>query len=621
MKKLYATLLVAILAVTGAFKAVAESVTFQIDEPTQVTLTMFGEKLTLQQGDNVIEYNSSDWATVYINAVDGYRLARVECVSDPGNDLWISVGTSASLYLADYVDGRVYKIYTEDLSAMRTATATVTVVDDYNLVQASRNGSGKFELTGPTTEVKFIPEEESPFTFYRKDYSDLYYVKINGANVESQYGNYFVYVKDGDEIEIAANFPDVDVPVSITIPEDAKGAIESLSVDYNEVDNYYDPDFAVRAGSTITISFDTRNYSIESITVNDEPQYSYYSINFRVGLDPVEIVVDAHPYGTVDFTLNVDDPSKVTVYPGQSTYGNEPFELVAGTNALSVGEKEPYIYVKAKPGYVVNSITDANGNDVHLSYNSVLVKAGDVFNITTGELNYDSKFAFYVDSTDDLYTAYWSDEESRESNYVSAGYTIIPFASDANIMYSVCTSGDYMYYAYKNDVEITNYYYSSYFSQQTYPENGDVYKVFTTGNAPSFHNISFVLSGEGLDDVKVTTDIINERPEFASGLSVLTGTKLGVKLPENDDYDYAVALDDANLEPDENGEYTFDAADDHTVTISSASGISDVAADRTEPAAVYNLQGMKVLDAENAGAIKSLPAGIYITNGKKVVVR
>lgn len=35
--------------------------------------------------------------------------------------------------------------------------------------------------------------------------------------------------------------------------------------------------------------------------------------------------------------------------------------------------------------------------------------------------------------------------------------------------------------------------------------------------------------------------------------------------------------------------------------------------------AVYNIQGIKVLDAENADQISTLPAGIYITCGKKFI--
>ena len=43
---------------------------------------------------------------------------------------------------------------------------------------------------------------------------------------------------------------------------------------------------------------------------------------------------------------------------------------------------------------------------------------------------------------------------------------------------------------------------------------------------------------------------------------------------------------------------------------------ANVAADKN---AVYNLQGVKV--ANRADALRNLPAGVYVVNGKKVLVR
>lgn len=51
-------------------------------------------------------------------------------------------------------------------------------------------------------------------------------------------------------------------------------------------------------------------------------------------------------------------------------------------------------------------------------------------------------------------------------------------------------------------------------------------------------------------------------------------------------------------------------------------GVESIVADPNEaPAAVYNMQGIKVLDAENADRINTLPAGIYISGGKKIYVK
>ncbi|MDE6042898.1 MAG: hypothetical protein K2G07_05050 [Muribaculaceae bacterium] len=619
MKKIYAIVLLAVMAAVSTSGVFAESVTFRIQDTDAVSIRISGSYLNLTAGDNVIEYNPTDYQTVYIDAKDGFRLQSVECVDSPENNLYVSSGMSASLYLTPYVDGRVYEINTQNLAELRTASVTVTVTDDYNQVVGYRTGTGKFELTGETTEVKFIPGEESPLMFSSKDYKPLYLVKLNGNKVTSSGSQVNVPVADGDEIEITVNFPDVDVPVTITIPEDAKGAIKAFRVNYEEVSNYYDEDFALPAGSTFSIDFDTNNYQIGSVTINDEPQPTYY-VSYTLGVDPVDVVIDAHPFGTLDFVLNVDDPSHITVYPGQSQYSAEPFELAAGENHLSVGENNPYIYLKLATGYFISSITDGDGVKLVPQYNSLQITDGMTINITTDQLVLDGKFALYIDSLEGVYSATWSDEESREYHNISeAGYTVIPFATQASILYMVSVSGSNPYYAYKNNEAIQNLYTSSYFTQQSYPENGDVYKVYTQGEAPDFFEISFQLFGEGTEDVQVVTDLINLCPDFTSGLTVLTGTNVAVYLPENGDF--TVTLDGEDLEADDNGAYSFAATADHSVVVKAFTGISNVAAEGASCGPVYNLQGVKVLDHGDPAAINALPAGIYITNGTKVVVR
>lgn len=64
------------------------------------------------------------------------------------------------------------------------------------------------------------------------------------------------------------------------------------------------------------------------------------------------------------------------------------------------------------------------------------------------------------------------------------------------------------------------------------------------------------------------------------------------------------------------------AGEQGTVVISTTtdSGI-DTAESNTEPADVYSLQGMLLIKGATPDMIKKLPAGIYISNGKKLVIR
>jgi hypothetical protein len=50
-------------------------------------------------------------------------------------------------------------------------------------------------------------------------------------------------------------------------------------------------------------------------------------------------------------------------------------------------------------------------------------------------------------------------------------------------------------------------------------------------------------------------------------------------------------------------------------------GINGIAADKAAAVRVYNLQGVCVLRAADAAAVKALPAGVYVINGVKTVIR
>ena len=75
---------------------------------------------------------------------------------------------------------------------------------------------------------------------------------------------------------------------------------------------------------------------------------------------------------------------------------------------------------------------------------------------------------------------------------------------------------------------------------------------------------------------------------------------------------YHYSIDDLiSSEPSEAYNFSIDLA-----------GVESIIADpSTAPSDVYNLQGLKVLDAENADQINTLPAGVYISGGKKIYVK
>ena len=136
-------------------------------------------------------------------------------------------------------------------------------------------------------------------------------------------------------------------------------------------------------------------------------------------------------------------------------------------------------------------------------------------------------------------------------------------------------------------------------------------KVFLK-EVPVRCNVSFEAAA-GCEAV-VTRDLIVPVTDFAAGFECFAGTEVSVAADGE-----TVKVNDEAVAPDAEGVCTFTVAADTKVSIGDSSGIGDIALDNeSADDAVYNLQGVKV---GSRGDINSLPAGLYISNGKKVVVK
>lgn len=84
-----------------------------------------------------------------------------------------------------------------------------------------------------------------------------------------------------------------------------------------------------------------------------------------------------------------------------------------------------------------------------------------------------------------------------------------------------------------------------------------------------------------------------------------------------------VKVNDTEVAPGEDGIYTATITADTNVkvTLDGNSGVENVAVGNNAPVDVYNLQGIEVLHQADSNQIQQLPAGIYIADGKKIVVR
>lgn len=621
MKKFYTFLSMVTACILCAFSAQAAQITFIVDNPDAVQIrvtnytTNTNTSLDLQVGENVINFDTAEYSRAEINATSDYKLISVTGADSSYGDLSVYYNM-ASIDLNEYSDGRVYTINVVDLNEFRSASVTVNVTDDPSLVRVYR-GSEYVEIDENPKTVKFNPESETYFQISRTDYQNLCNVKLNGVSLSNPTASF--EVKDGDEIEVTALFPDVMLPVSFAYPEGMDNIIRSVSVDYNTVTDWNTPDFAVKSGSKVSFQLNDSDYKIDGVYINDELKTSYSNyFDFTVGLEAVDVVIEAHPWATLSFTVNVNEPDQVSV---MSYYG-ETFALTGTSTTLSVTEKSPTIVIKAASGYIIESLTDGDGNPITLDQysKSLSVTDGMVINIVTKEKEFDASFAVYLDTTEDLYSYYWSDEESREYTNFTAGYNIVKFISAQEVMYQVSVSGINEWVAYLNGEPVNNQYSSPYYSWRGIPEDGMVIKIFTSGVEPEIHSVTLNVSDELADKVTAVYDRLTAWPDFGTAVSLHAGSL--VELTLADDADAVVRVDGTPVEADENGVHFVTVSAAHEITVSASNAITSAeAVTESTVADVYNLQGIRVLSGATADDLKTLPAGLYIFGGTKVAVK
>lgn len=589
---------------------------------------------------------------VYLKAATGFQLTRVYCEDADGNIIdEPTVPSSPDNYMTLYPTtswmGRVYKVETQNLEDLRTATVHFTITDDISKVTTHTRGGQVFDFEGAVVgqpfDVKFNPETEANFIIGGRDIP-LREVKVNGEVLQGSTRNsttrMFV-AHDGDNITITADYDDVDVPLLLAVPEAAKDAVKGVKSGTDAYDCQDDVEFKlnepfyVKAGRFVKLVVDDSNYRIGELTVDGETQNA--TTAFFVGqVDGVDMSLDAAPYGKLKFTVNVTDPSHVRLEQGE--YSGTAFELTGTTNELEITEKEPALRIMATEGNVIKSITDADGNEPK-KYSSwggdaYRVTEGAVFNIETAEIVYDGNWVFWIDDMSTVKTGmndygypqdpYWQRERDRASDFAKeAGYTLVPVASAMNDGYyfsiTPATGDARMYFCDDREFE------PSWGSINTtlYPSNGDVIRLYA--KTPQRYDVTFEVTGDNADAVKegmkVTTDLINDRAEWQTGLSQLfEGSQVDLTLPS--DMMVGVTVDGVSLTPGEDGKYSFNVSAPHTVTVSASSAIEGLEADaQATDGAVYNMLGVKVLDKATKAELRKLAPGVYIVNGKKQVIR
>lgn len=611
MKKSF--ILTVLLMVVALVPMQAFNVTVNVDDASKLTLYLGSSAQSLSNGDNVLDVKTGD--RLYFSANTGFVLKQV---NNGTSDEYISSLTSCIVNLDESKhDGAKWVVTTATLDEVRTAVCKVTV-DDASKVTLGTSGTySKLKLENGVNNVKFVPGIESPLVVSAKDSNtSLYSVTKNGTSVSASYGSYRIDVVDGDEINIEANYPNIDYAVKFNLSEKADGFITEVLVNNVPVTNYLDDNFTVKAGSKVTIKGNTNDYKLESFKVNGSDIDFYGSYEFMVTTASTVNIV-AHKYGNMTAHVNIDDASHVTVYKGYSYYGNKA-DVKTGLNDVEIPESAPILCIAANDGFRLVSVTDGTTEYTDRDgFSEVNVKAVDGMNltVTTAALVRDKKAVVYVEDADAPSMMRFMRKDYTQQK-LATGYNTVEFY-DGDNPFETSVYGTTSLNVYKNDELVTPSYAGAKSYSLTLADN-DVVKLFFT-KTPAKVEATINVDGDA-EKLKVTKDRIVSVTNFASALSCLEGTEVAFSTADG----YAIKAIDMNgtaVTAETDGSYKVVVNSNSTINVkvAVASGIGSVTTSAQKGADVYTIAGVLVLKNATPSQINALAKGLYIINGKTVV--
>lgn len=627
-----------------AFQALAYTVTVKFDNPAAIesmSYTYNEVKTNLKPAETMsVSIDFDDTIAVSIVAKDGYAITKCNYVCPPHTDVDMFSGAykeSYDMYLSPGYDGSTWTYSTVNVSDLRTNTATVIVNGDASKVDLERSGTFTHPtLVSGTNTIKFMDSEN---TFYISPKSGaLYSVKLNGAAVADSYGRWALYnVNNGDNIEIDADFPDKDCAITFSFANPGtEGFLKEVRINDEAVD--WADGVTAKAGDTLAFSLDTEKYRFDSATINGTAAYIYGSYSTTVRED-MAFYLNASLYGSCVATVNVDNPDYVAYRIGW----DGEFQAVPGPQfTIEVAENAIYsspVYFKSVGDSNIVSVKAGSSELSKDSYSGTYctyLSDGMVIDITTEALIRDKKAVVYFHNPDDsydynvgMYGCYFSNQMSSSIS-LNKGHNVFDFG-DIDNPFVFTLSGYYSNNShiklYRNgeltecDAPISDY--SSIWTLEL--ADNEVVKIYVADDEPE--PLGLVFSISGLDELpEIVYDYVAPfdpancvspmADEYSSTVTyqdlVLPGTHVTIR-PNSKAL--SVRIENALLQANEDGSYSFMVYDDMNINIAAdnTTVIESVAVDEND-GRIYNLQGIEM-------KADRLPAGIYIRDGRKIVVK
>ncbi len=619
------------MAIVGAVSAFADTeITFffDIDNPDAIEKFQINfQDITPQKGVTgytiTIADNNSLGVYTKIDLKEGYIFDGVT-QSDGATVPWILSNRTLSMYVVATDNQKTWTVRTSDLNAIRTGTLTMNI-DNISKLRVHEDVSDvDYAIANGANTIRFIPGEKNTITVIpNSSYDPLYRVEVNGEKVPvGEFGRYTFTPKDGDVVDVMANFPDTNFPVHFTYEPGAEKIITSVSVNNETVNDFDGKELSVKAGHEVFMRLDDTNFQISEVTINGVAQSNIYSSLYFTPLEETTVYIGAHPYGNITAYITIDDPANAIVYQGYA-YENKVIDLKAGRNEIALPERSAKICVWHSGTGRVASITDGTETYEPGQYNLIQLADGTELNITTAPIVRDDRVVVWLDSRDVFSSLTFNlgtyDFRTSLGDKLTAGYNHILIDPEVDNPVSLSwwtTTGQYNT-VYVNDEQASPAYPGGVMYDLPRLEDGSVVKVFVA-TEPQRHETTFTLA-DGVE-ADVTTDFITPVADLSAPLNLLAGTM--VKIAPRNGAQITVARDNETLTPDEEGNYSFIADRPSTVAIEKDGSVGiDAVTGTTTLGNVYSLQGILIKKNATAADLDRLPAGIYIINGKKTILK
>lgn len=538
----------------------------------------------------------------YDNSTDD-KLSYVDVLADGRYYVDFSIGFPKDI---------IIHIGTSSAQDVRTDACTVSI-DDPSRAIVSIKGTPVTLQAGDNT-VKFDPVTENELTIEPVG-KPLYRVSKGNEVFTTDY-RYTVPVADGDVVNIQSAFPDVDCRVTFTLTGNgAADFIKAVDVDGRPEFGWNSDDFSVKCGTDLLIYGNLNEFEVLSFTVNGQ-QAVFTDRTPLFITENTDIAIEVRKYALFSMTINIDNPGNLHVYRGH-VGNNDELTLNPGENTIEVTRNTPIISIVPVEGFYIYSLSlnseifepaDMQVSPIRIGQ----LTDNDVLTITTAEIVRDLTAMIYLENSeaaDGFFKAKRGDQSLIEN--LTDGYNQIAFY-DRDNSFRFETGGPVNAFVYLNDRAIEpepgGYTYCPDLA------DGDVVKLFF-GEEPAMHTVTITADNAASQLFTAMRDHIAEI-DGLTPFRALHNTHVAI-IP-TEESDITVVVDGTPLAKTDKGMYEFSTVADHEVTVGDATGsISEISAADSAERIIYDLRGVRV----NAGRVNRLPAGIYISAGRKILVK